>query len=161
MRALLGFLLLLSLAVCGAVAGSPAAAGTASGADADHLRRLFDSLDKDHDGQLRRSELRQAVDLLGTDSNYAEGSSNKLDAAVSGAIQRLDSPDVGLGVSETELEQHLHTVLQVRSEQRDCAAAASVCGHQHVIPAACTLLAAHVLLHVLLLMHCPAGCLCC
>lgn len=124
--------MLLSLAVCGAVAGPEAAPGTAAGQDADHLQRLFDSLDKDHDGQLRRAELRQY--LFGTDSSDAEGSSNKLDAVVSGAIQRLDSPDVGLGVSETELEQHLHTVLQVQSMQRDCAAAAAVCGHQHMDP---------------------------
>jgi hypothetical protein len=28
------------------------------------------------------------------------------------AIGRLDSPDAGLGVDCTELEQHLHTILQ-------------------------------------------------
>lgn len=40
-------------------------------------------------------------------------SSATLDQAVEGAIGRLDSPDVGLGVSWKELEHHLHSLLQV------------------------------------------------
>jgi hypothetical protein len=74
-----------------------------------HLRKLFDSLDKDHDGELRKQELREYIGKLGA-PEYSH--STKLDQAVEGAIGRLDSPDFGLGVSWTELEQHLHTLLQ-------------------------------------------------
>lgn len=91
--------------------------GPGSPAEPDpHLRKLFAALDKDHDGQLIKSELRSYI--KNTDSSYS--SSTTLDQAVERAIGRLDSPDVGLGVSRTELEQHLHTLLQVRlvPEQR-------------------------------------------
>lgn len=80
--------------------------------DQDHLRRLFDTLDKDHDGQLRRQELKQYIGGL---AEYSSSSKLELDQAVQAAIGRLDSPDVGLDVSWKELEHHLHTLLQVRS----------------------------------------------
>lgn len=99
----LSLLLLLLLLCCSAA--QPVSA------DQQHLRRLFDSLDKDHDGELRRQELREYVGELGA-PEYSH--STKLDQAVEKAIGSLDSPDVGLGVSWTELEQHLHTLLQVR-----------------------------------------------
>lgn len=88
----------------------PAAPAAAALDPRSHLRRLFDALDKDHDGQLRQQELKQYIGGLAP-----EYSSSKLDKAVEGAIGRLDSPDQGLGVDWTELEQHLHTILQVGS----------------------------------------------
>jgi Ca2+-binding EF-hand superfamily protein len=75
-----------------------------------HLRRLFESLDQDHDGQLHKQELRQYIGGLAPE--YSD-SRSKLDQAVEGAIDRLDSADIGLGVSRIELEQHLHTLLPV------------------------------------------------
>lgn len=76
-----------------------------------HLRKLFDSLDKDHDGQLQQQELSSYIVSLAPEFT---NSNQQLQRAVAGAIGRLDSPDAGLGVSQAELEQHLHTLLQVR-----------------------------------------------
>lgn len=102
-RHLLVLLLVLSSSWC--CPAAPAAVDPRS-----HLRTLFDALDQDRDGQLRQQELKQYIGGLAP-----EYSSSKLDQAVEGAIGRLDSPDQGLGVDWTELEQHLHTILQVGS----------------------------------------------
>ena len=99
---------------------------TAANGEDDHLRRLFESLDRDHDGQLMRQELKQYIGSLAPEYS----SSTKLDQAVEAAIGRLDSPDVGFGVSWKELEHHLHTLLQVRGSMRpltSCGCVGSIC----------------------------------
>jgi hypothetical protein len=99
---------------------------TAANGEDGHLRRLFESLDKDHDGQLMRQELKQYIGSLAPEYS----SSTKLDQAVEAAIGRLDSPDVGFGVSWKELEHHLHTLLQVRGITRpltSCGCVGSIC----------------------------------
>lgn len=114
---LLALLLLLCLQVsshrscCWAQAAATTRASPQGASSSNHLQQLFDSLDSDQDGQLRKQELRLLVSRL---SPEYTASSSTLDAAVEGVIGRLDSPDVGLGVSQLELEQHLHTLLQVR-----------------------------------------------
>lgn len=112
---------------------------TAAIGEDDHLRRLFESLDRDHDGQLMRQELKQYIGSLAPEYS----SSTKLDQAVEAAIGRLDSPDVGFGVSWKELEHHLHTLLQVRGSMRPlttCGCVGSICSissHQHCSCCAC------------------------
>lgn len=81
-----------------------------AGNQSGHLRQLFDELDCDNDGQLRKQELRQRIGQLSPDHM----SHSALEQAVDGALGRLDSPDGGLSVSWREFQQHLHTILQVR-----------------------------------------------
>jgi hypothetical protein len=78
----------------------------------DHLQRLFSALDTNHDGELQQRELTRAVgaSLSGEAGRQQRG---VVEASVAQSIQRLDSPDAGLGVSSAELEAHLHTLLQV------------------------------------------------
>lgn len=108
-RVVVAFLLLLALSSCWVVTAASTSAGPrTSTSSSSHLQRLFNALDSDTDGQLRKHELRQYIHTqhLSTPGH--------LDGAVDGVIDALDSPDVGLGVSPLELEQHLHTLLEVR-----------------------------------------------
>lgn len=96
----MGRLCILGLLVLSCWVAQPSSAA----AQTSHLRRLFDAVDKNQDGQLLEQELRQFIGGL----ESTEYSSSKLDKAVEGAMGRLASS--GQGVDWTELEQH--SVLQ-------------------------------------------------
>jgi hypothetical protein len=76
------------------------------------VQTFFYALDRNHDGQLERSEVERYVGASVGGTDYQ--TQQQLDTAAQQAIGRLDGGDLGTTISEAELERHLHTILQVR-----------------------------------------------
>ena len=95
-------------------AAAAAVAATAAGKHTEaerqaSLQRLFQAIDLDADGQLKRAELERyaAASLDMQQEGWAAGE------AVHASQEALDGPDAGATVSAAELTAHLRALMQV------------------------------------------------
>lgn len=83
------------------------------GVTAPGLSELFQSMDRDGDGQIGQQE---AIAYIGSEIGGTEfDTAQELTDAAQQMLGAVDGGDTGTTVSVTELESHLHSVLQVRA----------------------------------------------